>query len=179
MDKLNVTLVEGYLSSASEAGGLQKDQYVKVGKSQLKWYGLHPSTDKTADTVSFWGNESVKLHSSYSIISHSSGLATPAPASHPLSQDTLRRWEKSAREASYIFKAADFSLSSSKVQSSMQVQLRKIQIEESKGKSSEKIRSATDELQNLMNFNSSITQCMAKTMEYLSEFVFIKLMWQT
>ena len=77
MDKLNVTLVEGYPSRASEAGGKQKDQFVKVGKSQSKLYGLHSSTDKTADTVSFWGNESVKQNSSYSRIACSSGLSTP------------------------------------------------------------------------------------------------------
>ena len=53
-----------------------------------------------------------------------------------------------------------FSRCLSKVQSSMQVQLRKIQSEQSKGKSSEKTSSATDELQYLMNFNSRITQCM-------------------
>ena len=172
MDKLNVTLVEGYPSRASE--GLQKDKYVKLGKSQLTWYRLHPSTDKTADTVSFWGNEWVKLNSSYSRIARYSGLATLAPASRPLSQYVLRRWEKSAREASYICnQAAGFSRCLSKVQSSMQVQLRKIQSEQSKGKSSEKTSSATDELQYLMNFNSRITQCMAKTMHHLSEFVFI------
>ena len=89
----------------------------------------------TADTVSFWGNDSVKLNSSYSRIACSSGLATPAPASRPLSQDTLRIWEKSAREASYIYnQAAGFSRCLSKVQNSMQVQLRKIQSEQSKGK---------------------------------------------
>ena len=36
MDKLNVALVEGYPSIASEAGGLQKDHFVKVSKSQSK-----------------------------------------------------------------------------------------------------------------------------------------------
>ena len=144
-----------------------------MGKSQSKWYGLHPSTDKTADTVFFWVNESVKLNSSYSRIAHSSGRSTPAPASHPLSQDTLRRWEKSARESSYIYnQVAGFSRCLRKMQTSMQAQLRKIQ-SESKGKSSEKTSSTTDELQYLLNFNSSITQCMAKTMEYLSEFMFI------
>ena len=169
MDKLNVTLVEGYPS----AGGLQKDQFVKVGKSPSKWYGLHPSTDKTADTVS-WENELVKLNSSYNRIARSSGLSTPAPASHPLSQDTLKRWEKLARESSYICnRAASFSCCLSKVQTSMQAELRKIQAERSEGKFSAKTGSAMDELQHLLNFNSSITQCMAKTMEHLSEFVFI------
>ena len=166
MDKLNLTLVEGYPSRASEAGCLQKDQLVKMGKSQLKWCGLHPGKYKTTDTVSFWGNESVKLNSCYSRIARSSGLATPAPASRPLSQDMLRIWEKSAREASYICnQAASFSHCLSKVQNSMQVQLKKIQNEQSKGKSSENMGNATDELQHLMNFSCSITQCMVKTIE--------------
>ena len=47
------------------------------------------------------------------------------------------------------------------------------QTEQSKGKSSEKSSTATDELQYLLIFNSSISQCMAKTMEHLSDFVFI------
>ena len=55
----------------------------------------------------------------------------------------------------------------------MQAQLRIIQAEQFKGKSSEKTSTATGELQYLLNFNSSITQCMAKTMEHLVEFVFI------
>ena len=33
MDKVNITLVEGYPSRASEASDLQKDQFVKVSKS--------------------------------------------------------------------------------------------------------------------------------------------------
>ena len=70
----NITLTEGYPSRASEASGLQKHQFVKVGKSQSKWYGLHT-----------WGSESVKLTSSYSRIARSSSLPTPAPVSRPIS----------------------------------------------------------------------------------------------
>ena len=52
MDKLNITLEEGYPSRALEASGLQKDQFVKVCRSQAKWYRLHPSTDKPSGEVS-------------------------------------------------------------------------------------------------------------------------------
>ena len=126
--------------------------------------------------MSFRGSESVKLNSSYGRIAQSSSLSTPAPASRPLSQDTLRRWENSAHESTYICnQAAGFSRCLSKVQPSKQAQLRMIQAEQSKGKSSEKTTSATDELQYLLNFNSSITQCMTKTMEHLLKFVFINM----
>ena len=84
------------------------------------------------------------------------------------------RWEKSARESPYVCnQVVGFSRCLNKVQSSMQDQLRLIQNEQAKGKTSERTSTATHELQYLLNFISSITQCMAKTMEHLSEFVFI------
>ena len=44
---------------------------------------------------------------------------------------------------------------------------------ESKVKGSTKVSAAADELNYLLDFNSSITQAAAKSMEHLSEFVFI------
>ena len=174
MDRLNVTLVQGYPSRSSETGGLQKDQFVKYGKSQGKWYGLHPGQDKPAGSVSFWHSEAAKLNSSFSRVSRPSGLTSPAPPSRTISQDTLRRWEKSAREATYICnQAAGLSRCVSKVQQSMASQLKILQSEHSKGKSADKVGGATEELQYLMTFNSSITQCMTKTMEHLSDFAFV------
>ena len=46
---------------------------------------------------------------------------------------------------------------------------------ENKSKSSSKVSTTMDELQHLMNFNSSITQAIAKTMEHLTEFIFISM----
>ena len=92
MDKLNITLVEGYRSRRSEAGGLQNDQFVKVGTLLSKWYGFHLSTDKPSGSVSLWGSESVKLNSSYSRVARSSVLSSPLPASRPISQNILSRW---------------------------------------------------------------------------------------
>ena len=102
MDRLNLTLVQGYPSRNSEAGGLQRDQFVKHGKSQGKWYGLHSSQDKPVGTVFFWHCEAAKLNSTYSTAARPGGLTSPAPSSRSISQDTLRRWERSAREATYI-----------------------------------------------------------------------------
>ena len=47
LGKLNLTLVEGYPSRGSEAGGLAKDVFHRPARSQSKWYGLH--TDSKAD----------------------------------------------------------------------------------------------------------------------------------
>ena len=111
MDRLNLTLTQGYPSKGSDAGGLQRDQ-----------------------------------------------------------------WEKSACEATYMCnQAAGFSRCLSKVQQDLSSQLKIIQAEHSKGKSADKVGSAKEELQYLLLFNSSISQCMAKTIEHMSDFAFVSM----
>ena len=68
--------------------------------------------------------------------------------------------------------AASFNRCLFKVQQNMQEQMKTIRLE-GKGKGSAKVSSALDELQFLMDFNASITQAAARTMEHLSEFVFV------
>ena len=102
MDRLNLTLTQGYPAKGSEPGGLQRDQFIKPTKSQGKWYGLHPSPDKPAGSASFWHSDNAKVNSTFSRIARYSALSSPAPASRFIAQDTLRKWEKSAREATYM-----------------------------------------------------------------------------
>ena len=61
-----------------------------------------------------------------------------------------------------------------KVQQDMQSQLKAIRLEH-KGKSSSNLSTATEELQFLMDFNSSICQAMAKSMEHLTDSVFVNM----
>ena len=53
MDQLKLTLIEGYPSRSLEASGLQRDQYVKTGKPESKWYRLHPRKNKDSGSVLF------------------------------------------------------------------------------------------------------------------------------
>ena len=55
----------------------------------------------------------------------------------------------------------------------MQSQLKAMKSELSKGKSSTKVSGVAEELQFLIDFNSGITQAMAKTLEHLTDFVFV------
>ena len=65
MGKLNLTLVEGYPSRSSEAGGLLKDQFVRPARSQQKWYGFFADQQKStaAKTVSSWNTDASKVNS--------------------------------------------------------------------------------------------------------------------
>ena len=70
--------------------------------------------------------------------------------------------------------AAGFNHCLLKVQQNMQSQIKAIKTE-SKGKSAAKASAAMEELQYLVNFNSSICQAMAKSMEHLTDFVFVNM----
>ena len=175
MSKLNLTLVQGYPTRTSEAGGLLRDQFVWPARSTGKWYGLHTDPKKdSSDTISSWNTNSSRLNSTYLRIARQAGITNP-PLSRPISQESLRKWEKLARESSVICnQAAGFNRCLLKIQQNMQSQLKDIRVE-SKGKSAAKASAAVDELQYLLDFNSSVCQAMAKSMEHLTDFVFVNL----
>ena len=171
-EKLNITVQEGYPSRASETAGLVRDQFVKPPRT-LKWYDMY--TDKkdfSRSKVFSWTNQLARLNSSFPRIANRS--LPSAPASRPVSQDTLRKWERAARDQSYMCnQAASFSRCLTKVQDSMTTQLKSLQNDKGKGKSTGKTHQAIEELDFLITFNKSITQAMARTMQDLSEGIFI------
>ena len=174
--KLNLTLTDGYPSRSAEAGGLQRDQFLKPPRSQAKWYGCHPQQKSdTTETVISWSTDTSRLNSAYLRIARPAGITSTPPQSCPISQDTLRKWEKTAGELSVICnQAAGFNRYLVKVQQEMQSHLRAIKSEH-KGKLATKLSAATEELQFLMDFNSSICQAMAKSMEHLTDFAFVNM----
>ena len=166
LEKLNVTIAEGYPARNSETSGLLRDQFVKTPRSS-KWYDMQADKkgDASTQAVSHWSPEPAKLNSLPS-----------APASHTFSQDTLRRWEKAFREQSVMCNhAAGLSRCLTKVQDSMVTQLKSLRSDSSKGKSAERTQQAIEELEYLVTFNRSISQAMQRTMQDLSEGVFISM----
>ena len=178
MEKLNITVQEGYPSRTSENAGLSRDQFVKPPKT-LKWYNMHcEKKDFSRSKVYTWTNEPARLNSTFPRIAN---ISLPsAPASRPVSQDTLRKWKRAARDQSCMCnQAAAFSRCLTKVQDNMASQLKLIQSVTSKGKSASKITQAAEELDFLVTFNRSITQAMARTMQDLSEGVFVNVAYLT
>ena len=123
-----------------------RDQFVRPAKSQSKWYDLftdQKSGTATRDTVTSWSTDASKLNSSYSRIARAAGISSTPPASRQITHDNLRRWEKSACEAStYSNQVAGFNRCLLKVQENMQSQLKAIRTDLSKGKSSPKSSTA-------------------------------------
>ena len=59
--KMNLTLTDGYPCRGAEAGGLQRDQFLKPPRSQAKWYGCHSQqksdNTETVNVVSYINKE--------------------------------------------------------------------------------------------------------------------------
>ena len=172
MEKLNLTITEGYPARNTETAGLLKDQFIKPPRSS-RWCGIHTEKkDCDNTTVCSWSPEPAKLNSSLSRVARHS-LPT-APPSRALSQDMLRHWERSAREQTVMCnQAAGLSGCLTRVLDAMSFQLKTLHLDSMKGKSSERMKQAVDELDYLVTFNRSISQVMARTMQDLSEGVFI------
>ena len=125
-EKLNITVQEGYPSQASETARIVRDQFVKPPRT-LKWYDMFAEKkDFSRSKVSSWTNQPARLNSSFPRIANRS--LPSAPASRLVYQDTLRKWERAARNQSFMSnQAAGFSRCLTKVQDSMSTQLKIIQ----------------------------------------------------
>ena len=163
MSSLNLTLTEGYPTRNTDNTGLLRDQFIKTPRSS-RWYGMHAETDSESTTVRTWSPDPAKLNHSFSRV-----------ARRNFSQELLRRWERAAREQTIMCnQAAGLSRCLTRVQDSMATQLKTLHLD-SKGKSSEKMKQAVSELEYLTTFNRSISQAMARTVQDLSEGIFINM----
>ena len=172
MSNLNLTITEGYPTRNTDNTALLRDQFIKPPRSS-RWYGMHAEKSSESSTVRTWSPDPAKLNHSFSRVARRN-LPT-APPSRAFSQDLLRRWERAAREQTIMCnQAAGLSRCLTRVQDSMATELKTLRLD-SKGKSSEKMKQAVSELEYLTTFNRSISQAMARTLQDLSEGVFINM----
>ena len=89
---LSLILVQGYPSRTTEAGTLQRDQFVRPAKSQSKWYGVHAEPKKdSSSAVKTWNTGFSRINSTYLRIACQAGIASNPPLSRPMSQENLRK----------------------------------------------------------------------------------------
>ena len=171
MTSLNLPIKEGYPTRNTDSTGLLRDQFIKTPRPS-RWYGMHAEKDESS-TVCTWSPDPAKLNHSFSRVARRN--LPSAPPSRLFSQELLGRWERAAREQTVMCnQAAGLSRCLTRVQDSMNIQLKTLS-QNSKGKSSEKMGQAINELEYLTTFNRSISQAMARTMQDLSEAVFINM----
>ena len=90
IEKLNITLTEGYPTCGSETFVVPKTE---------KWYDMYAEKkDFSWSKVPCWTDATARLNSFFPRMARQSLCS--APDSQPIPQDTLRRWARSARHQS-------------------------------------------------------------------------------
>ena len=99
--KLNLTLTDGYPSCSTEAGGLQRDQFLKP-RSQTDWYGCHAQQKSdTTETVTSWSTDSSKLNSTYLRIAGQARITSTPPVAPYFTGNPEEVGENSQRVVGY------------------------------------------------------------------------------
>ena len=172
LETLNLTIADGYPSRNTETAGLLRDQFVKTPRTS-RWYDMYTDKkDASTSKVLHWSPDPSKLNSTFSrVVRHS---LPSGPASGCINQDTLRCWERAAREQAYMCnQAACLSRCLIRVQGAMMTQLKTLDLNKRKGKLQGRSQQDVDEFDYLVTFNRSITKAMTRTMQDLSEGVFV------
>ena len=180
MEKLNCRVAEGYPSRSQESAGLKVDQYIRTPKSQAKWYKQHrirqDSTSRPGRTIFSWSDSEARLNAQYSRVAKVSSYPQSGPPSRPIPQDTLRRWEKCAREGTYITNhAAAFNRCTSEIQDKMNAHIGLLNDVIVKGKAPKEVVEAIRDLKDLSSFHASVSVALGTSLQHLADSLFIQL----
>ena len=180
LERLNLTVAEGYPSRSQDSAGFKRDQFIKVPKSQEKWYKMHllkpEGPHRPGRSVFNWRNSEAKVNSQFPRITHASAYPSTGPPSRPIAQESLRRWERAAREDSYIINhAAGFSRCSNKLQEKMSQNIALLGSRLSKGKTSKDVSNALNDLRDLMAFHQKVSVAMGMSLQHLADSLFVNM----
>ena len=180
LERLNLTVAEGYPSRSQDSAGLKRDQFIKVPKSQEKWYKMHllkPEGPQCPGRSVFnWRNSEAKVNSQFPRITRASAYPSTGPPSRPIAQESLRRWERAACEDSYIVNhAAGFSRCSTELQEKMSQNIALLGSRLSKGKTSKDVSNALNDLRDLMAFHQKVSVAMGTSLQHLADSLFVNM----
>ena len=178
LERLNLTVAEGYPSRSQDSAGLKRDQFIKVPKSQEKWYKMHllksDGPHRPGRSVFNWRNTEAKVNSQFPRITKASAYPSTGPPSRPIAQEALRRWERAAREDSYIINhAAGFSRCSTELQDKMSQNIALLCSRLNKGKAPKDVSSALNDRHDLMTFHQRVSMAMGTSLQHLADSLFV------
>ena len=85
LEKLNTTAPEGYPSRAQDSAGLKNDQFIKIPKSQSRWYQIHTlrpeGPHRPGKNLFSWSHKEAKVNSQFPRLIKASSYAPSGPPS--------------------------------------------------------------------------------------------------
>ena len=161
LEKLNTTVAEGYPSRAQDSAGLKKDQFIKIPKSQSGWYQMHTlrhdGPHRPGKSLFSWSSSEAKVNSQFPQIIKASSYPLSGPPSRPISQEYLRRWERCAREGSYVVNsAAGFNRCTSELQERIASNVSFLCGKINKGKAPKDVTEALKDIKDLLALHQNL-----------------------
>ena len=178
LKRLNLTMAEGHPSRSQDSAGLKWDQFIKVPKSQEKWYKMHllkpDGPHRPGRSVFNWRNTEAKVNSQSPRITRASAYPSTGPPSRPIAQESLRRWERAAREDTYIINhAAGFSRCSTELQDKMSQNIALLCSRLNKGKAPKDVTNALNDLRDLMAFHQRVSVATGTSLQHVADSLFV------
>ena len=149
-------------------------------KSQSKWYKQYRLRQDTnvrpGKTIFSWSDSEARLNAQFSRVAKVSTYPQSGPASRLIPQDILRRWEKCAREGTYVTNhAAGFNCCTSEIQDKMNTHFNLLNDVIVKGKAPKEVVETIKDLKDLASFHSSISVTLGTALQHLSDSLFVQL----
>ena len=127
-------------------------------------------------SVFSWHNTEVKVNSQFPRITRASAYPSTGPPSRPISQESVRRWERAAREDSYIVNhAVGFNRCSTELQDRMSQNIALLSSCINKGKAPKEVTGALNDLCDLMAFYQRVSVAMGTSLQHLADSLFVHL----
>ena len=178
LEKLNTVVAEGYPSCAQDSAGLKRDQFIKVPKTQSRWYQIDTirteGPHRPGKSLLSWHNIEAKVNSQFPRIVKASAYHSTDPPSRPISQEYLCRWEKS--ENSYIVNhAAGLNRCTSELQDHMNSHISMLCSHINKVKAPKEDLEALTNLKDRMAFHKNVSVAMDTAIQHLADSIFVNM----
>ena len=173
-------MAQGYPSRAQDSSGLKKDQFIKIPKSQARWYQMHTlrpdGPHHPGKSLFSWSSSEAKVNSQFPRIIKASSYSPSGPPSRPISQEYLRRWEHCAREGIYVVRGASgFNRCTSELQERIASNVSFLFSKLSKGKASKDVSESLKDIKDLLAFHQNVSMAMGTALQHLADSLFVHL----
>ena len=165
---MNLRLSTGLPGSANDPGPMGRDQFFRHNTGVSRWYDMHCPESLPSDSskVSFWSSLVAKNNSQMSRIIRPAVMQKP-PSSRTISQETLKRWERAARNDTYVCnQVSGFARCQSQVLGDLDEKLAAIRALPEVPK---EVMKALDGLDSLLGFNKRVTASIQRSIKDLTE----------
>ena len=127
-------------------------------------------------TIFSWSDSEARLNAQFSRVAKVSTYPQSGPASRPVPQDILHRWEKCAREGTYVtYHAAGLNHCTIEIQDKMNAHINLLNENIVKGRAPKEVVEAIKDLKDLSSFHSSVSVALGTALQYLADSLFVQL----